>query len=81
MEQHSGASADGASRVFGGGSSSPIAIMFDLVDPIVPGRNRGAPGRDAGFERSLTHLSLLPGSQLQLRPTEPEPSKWMIAYR
>ena len=34
-----------------------IAIMFDLVDPIVPDRNRGAPDRDAGFKRSLTHAA------------------------
>ena len=32
-----------------------IAIVLDLVEPIFPGRNRGAPGRDAGFELSLTH--------------------------
>jgi hypothetical protein len=32
-----------------------IAIMLDLMDPIAPGRNRGAPGRHARFERSLMH--------------------------
>ena len=32
-----------------------IAIVFDLVEPIFPGRNRGAPARDAGFERRITH--------------------------
>jgi hypothetical protein len=35
-----------------------IAIMLDLVNPIVPCRNRGAPDRDAGFERSLTDADL-----------------------
>jgi hypothetical protein len=32
-----------------------ISIMFDLVDPLCPGRDCRAPRRDAGFEDGFTN--------------------------